>query len=128
MPGTIDLSFFTWGRLGSIKDCSMTWRLSSLRVGPKPEQSCFLQISSHLRDCLMVLDVHFDITHLPSLAFCYVLGPGTGCCPDLVNHIISYTIYHLLLCYIILWCLPNGTVIHFILPLPKTKNYHMPCM
>lgn len=36
---------------------------------------------------MIVIDVHSDINKQPSLAFCYVLVPGRGCCPDLVKNV-----------------------------------------
>lgn len=33
----------------------------------------------------MVTDVHSDTNQHPSLASCFVLHPGTGCCPEPVK-------------------------------------------
>lgn len=67
------------------RDRSMTWWLSVLKLDPGHSRGCFLQ--TPLRDCLMVTDVHSDISRHPSPASCYVLVPGAGCCHALVSHV-----------------------------------------
>lgn len=46
---------------------------------------CLLQ--TPLRDCLIIINVHSDVSQHPSPSSHHVLVPGTGCCPDLFKHV-----------------------------------------
>lgn len=46
---------------------------------------CLLQ--TPLRDCLIISNVHSNVSQHPSPSSHYVLVPGTGCGPDLFKHV-----------------------------------------
>lgn len=74
LPGSLNM---VWR-----KDCSMMWLLFVPQAGPKLNRDCFLQ--TPLRDCPIIIDVHYDINQQPSFVSFYVLVSGTSS-PDLVN-------------------------------------------
>lgn len=61
------------------------------RAGPRPAGGD-ISPQTPLRDHLIIIDVPSGVHQHPSLASCYVLFPGTGCCPDLIKHVKSFSI------------------------------------